>query len=59
MAKFSSIRKENKGRRSRFPIDDFLDDVVCIMVDEVHKAKADVLRNLLSGVFAMFLFVGD
>ena len=26
--------------------------VVCIMVDEVHKAKADVLRNLLGGVFA-------
>ena len=29
--------------------DDFLDGVVCIMVDEVHKAKADVLRNLLGG----------
>ena len=30
----------------------FMQGVVCIMVDEVHKAKADVLRNLLGGVFA-------
>jgi len=30
----------------------FIKDVVCIMVDEVHKAKADVLREMLSGIFA-------
>ena len=29
------------------------------MVDEVHKAKADVLRNLLSGPLDMFQYVGD
>ena len=34
-------------------------DVVCVMVDEVHKAKADVLRNLLGGVFANVSYVGD
>lgn len=33
-------------------IHDFIKDVVCIMVDEVHKAKADVLRDMLGGLFA-------
>jgi len=33
-------------------IERFLDGVVCVIVDEVHKAKADVLRKLLSGPFA-------
>lgn len=27
---------------------EFLDDVKCVIVDEVHMAKADVLRNLLT-----------
>lgn len=30
----------------------FLKDVVCVMVDEVHSAKADVLKNLLTGPMA-------
>jgi len=29
-----------------------LQDVVCVMVDEVHQAKADVLKQLLTGPFA-------
>jgi len=33
-------------------IQDFIEDVVCIMVDEVHMAKADALKTLLTGVFA-------
>jgi superfamily II DNA or RNA helicase len=33
-------------------ISTFIDDVVCVMVDEVHMAKADVLKNLLCGPFA-------
>lgn len=34
-------------------IDDFFfDDVVCVIVDEVHMAKADVLKQLLTQVFA-------
>ena len=45
------LEKKTKAGETPFPIDEFLDDVVCIMVDEVHKAKADVLRNLLSGPF--------
>jgi len=48
----SILEKKSKNYEADFPIDEFLEDVACIMVDEVHKAKADVLRNLLSGVFS-------
>ncbi len=48
----SIMEKKSKKYEADFPIEEFLEDVACIMVDEVHKAKADVLRNLLSGVFA-------
>jgi superfamily II DNA or RNA helicase len=30
----------------------FFDGVVCVMVDEVHMAKADVLKTMLTGVFS-------
>ena len=33
-------------------INDFIEGVVCIMVDEVHMAKADALKTLLTTVFA-------
>jgi len=33
-------------------IQDFIEDVVLVMVDEVHMAKADALKTLLTGVFA-------
>ena len=33
-------------------IGEFIEDVVCVMVDEVHMAKADALKTLLTGVFA-------
>lgn len=33
-------------------LDAFLEDVNCVIVDEVHLAKADVLKNLLTGPFA-------
>ena len=48
----SIMDKKSKKFEADFPIDQFLAGVVCIMVDEVHKAKADVLRNLLGGAFA-------
>ena len=32
-------------------IEEFKRDLVCVIVDEVHMAKADVLRRLLSNVF--------
>ena len=47
------LHKKSKAKEAvDFDIQTFIEGVVCIMVDEVHKAKADVLRNLLSGVFA-------
>jgi len=35
-----------------FTINDFIEDVVCVIVDEVHMAKADALKTLLTGVMA-------
>ena len=46
------LEKKTKNYEADFPIDEFLDGVVCVMVDEVHKAKAEVLKNLLSGPFS-------
>ena len=48
----SIMEKKSKKYEADFPINEFLEDVVCVMVDEVHKAKADVLQKLLSGPFA-------
>jgi superfamily II DNA or RNA helicase len=47
------LHKKSKAKEAiDFDIHAFIDGVVCIMVDEVHKAKADVLKQLLSSVFA-------
>lgn len=46
----SLIKDAKKGVRVE-EMESFLEDIVCIMVDEVHKAKADVLRNQLSTIF--------
>ena len=35
-----------------FIIDDLVNGVALVMVDEVHMAKADALKTLLSGIFA-------
>ena len=43
-----------KSAKEELPIsfEEFLKGVVCVMVDEVHTAKADVLRDLLCGPMA-------
>ncbi|MBR19521.1 MAG: hypothetical protein CMA64_05190 [Euryarchaeota archaeon] len=46
------LHKKTKKAEAPFPLDEFIKDVVCIMVDEVHMAKADVLKTLLTGPFA-------
>ena len=46
------LNKKTKKDEADFPIEEFLKDVVCVMVDEVHMAKADVLKQLLTGPFA-------
>lgn len=46
---FKATREENENPE----MDDFFfDGVVCVIVDEVHMAKADVLKTMLTGVFA-------
>jgi superfamily II DNA or RNA helicase len=47
-----SLAKQSKEKDLVIDIDDFFDGVVCVMVDEVHKAKADILRKLLSTYLA-------
>jgi superfamily II DNA or RNA helicase len=46
------LLKNTKNHEAEATIHDFVEDVVCIMVDEVHMAKADALKSLLTGVFA-------
>lgn len=43
-----SLSKRSKETDLEVDIESFFEGVVCVMVDEVHKAKADVLRKLLS-----------
>lgn len=45
------IEKRYRDGEQDWSLDDFAEDVVCIMVDEVHQAKADVLKKLLTGSF--------
>ena len=46
------LLKNTQNHEADVTITDFIEDVVLIMVDEVHMAKADALKTLLTGVFA-------
>ena len=46
----NSLLKKSKAGEGN--IQDFIEDVICVIVDEVHQAKAEVLKELLTGVFA-------
>lgn len=46
------LLKNTKSGVAQTTIGDFIEDVVCIMVDEVHMAKADALKTLLTGVMS-------
>jgi superfamily II DNA or RNA helicase len=46
------LLKNTKSYEADITIQDFIEDVVCVMVDEVHMAKADALKTLLTTVFA-------
>jgi len=48
----NNLLKETKAGTANFTIQDFLEDVVCVIVDEVHMAKAEALKTLLTGVMA-------
>jgi superfamily II DNA or RNA helicase len=48
----NNLLKDSKEGTAKFTIQDFIEDVVCVIVDEVHMAKADALKTLLTGIMA-------
>ena len=48
----NSIKKQFRDAKTDFSLQDFSEDVTCVIVDEVHQAKADVLKELLTKDFA-------
>ena len=46
------LLKNTKNDTAEITISEFLEDVVCVIVDEVHMAKADALKTLLTGVMS-------
>jgi superfamily II DNA or RNA helicase len=46
------LRMQKKGQETQADLSDFLDDLVCVIVDECHGVKGDDLKTLLSGPFA-------
>jgi len=46
------LLKNTKNQEADITIGEFLEDVVCVIVDEVHMAKADALKTLLTGVMS-------
>jgi superfamily II DNA or RNA helicase len=46
------MMKNTRNDTADVSIQDFIAGVVCVIVDEVHMAKADALKTLLTGVMA-------
>lgn len=46
------MQKRFKDGESPMSLEEFGEDLIAVIVDEVHQAKADVLKSLLSGAFA-------
>jgi superfamily II DNA or RNA helicase len=46
------LDKKSKNAEAVTTLEEFIKDVRCIIVDEVHQAKADVLKRLLTQNFA-------
>ena len=46
------LLKNTKSGDTDCTIGEFIEGVVCVMVDEVHMAKADALKGLLTGVMS-------
>jgi superfamily II DNA or RNA helicase len=46
------LLKNTKNYEAEITIQEFLEGVVCVIVDEVHMAKADALKTLLTGPMA-------
>jgi superfamily II DNA or RNA helicase len=48
----NNMMKKTVSGEADVDIQDFIEGVVCVIVDEVHMAKADALKTLLTGVLA-------
>jgi superfamily II DNA or RNA helicase len=46
------LDKKSKNYEDALSLAEFLEGVCCVIIDEVHQAKADVLKNLLTQNFA-------
>jgi len=46
------LLKNTRNQVAEITINEFLEDVVAVIVDEVHMAKADALKTLLTGVMS-------
>jgi len=46
------LLKNTRNSVGDITIQEFLEDVICVIVDEVHMAKADALKTLLTGVMS-------
>ena len=46
------LAKDFQEGKSDVSLDDFIDGVNCVIVDEVHAAKADALKTMLTNVMA-------
>jgi len=46
------IQKKGKDNEDALQLIDFIEDVNCVIVDETHMVKAEILRTLLMGAFA-------
>ena len=47
-----NMLKKTKADEAEITIGEFIEGVCCVIVDEVHMAKADVLKELLTGVMS-------
>jgi superfamily II DNA or RNA helicase len=48
----NSLFKNTKNGEAQIPFGEFIEDVVCVMIDEAHGIKADALLGMLTGVMA-------
>ena len=48
----NNLLKKTKAGEADMSIGEFIEDVVCVIVDEVHQAKADALKTLMTSVFS-------
>ena len=48
----NNMMKATKAGEAELTITEFIEGVVCVMIDEAHMAKADALKSMLTGPFA-------